>query len=37
MYQRMIDPSAWPDKNPVPFWFTAKETTYESVAYKVFA
>ena len=35
MYHRTMEPSACPDKNPVPFWLTANETTYESVAYNV--
>ena len=30
-----MDPSAWPERNPVPSLFDARDTTYESVLYKV--
>ena len=37
MYHRTMDPSACPDKKPVPSVFEAKDTAYESVLYKVLA
>ena len=37
MYHRTMDPSACPDKKPVPSVFEAKATAYESVLYKVLA
>ena len=37
MYQRTMDPSACPDRKPVPSVFEAKATAYESVLYSVLA